>query len=215
MILGDGRLKVRLETLPGERVLWQGGPPRRAILVRLARAFVPWLVLLGFFAAMLSFLAVLTSVDPPPQRVAAAATPVGHSRPRPIAVAVLALGACAVAAVPLLSVARALRESRDAYNVVTNERICIQSGGLTRGIAIIDLDKVLSIEASSSVLERRLGLQTIRIIHAGTPSAPTPFLLTAPNVMAFVPADDHLLSDVVNAWLPRDNSAARLPSGLG
>ena len=215
MILGAGRLQVRLETLPGERVLWEGAPPRGAMLIRMTRALLPWAVLLAVAAFLVSLIALIGSLESSSPRANDVSRPASHVKLKPLAVAVIALWAGTVAAAPLLALRRARREFRNAYNVVTNERICIQSGSLTCGVAIIDLDKVLSIEVSASVLERRFGLQTIRFTHAGTPSAPTPFLLTTPNVMAFVPADSELLSNIVNAWLPRDNALDRPPSGLG
>jgi uncharacterized membrane protein YdbT with pleckstrin-like domain len=95
---------------------------------------------------------------------------------------------------------------RSAWYVVTNERVCIQNGALTRYLTVVDLDKVLSIQISTSWLERQFGLQSIEFVHGGVRVfTSTRSIVRDPLVMAFVPAAGTLTTDLLNSWLPRDN----------
>jgi hypothetical protein len=97
---------------------------------------------------------------------------------------------------------------RNAWYVVTSERVCVQSGALTRSLCVIDLDKILSVEVSSSFLERRFGLQSIQFVHAGGKN-PNPYnlqwALGDAYSMVFVRTDGNLASRLLNQWLPRDD----------
>lgn len=215
MNLGEGHFGVRIEALPGERVLFEGGPSRHGMTIRLARAFAPLAFLAAIFLS--AFIMSTVSPDPPPRATAApsanTSAPVGApaatAPPRQASRAVVltfvlltvtgCLGLCAMVA------AAVILQGRHGWVVVTSERLCIQSGGFTRGVAVIDLDKVLSVEVSASILERRFGLQSLRIVHAGGAPQATAFRLHEPNLISFVPVEAQLVTRLLNEWLPRDN----------
>ena len=135
--LGEGHFSTPITPLAGETVLWEGGAGKRARLVRGVRVglvfAVPWLFML-FFCGM--FLLVdnvaprspSTSVahDPPPDVSAERSKElaVRHQTVRIVAVTLFG-------GLSLLLVAGIILEAtlacRNAWYMVTNERICIQT----------------------------------------------------------------------------------------
>lgn len=237
--IGEGRFATPLELLPGERVLWSGGPEPRSAWVHLSRlsAFV---VLPILFAITLL---VLPSLNRPTDDQGAASntqaeandcnatsTPAcGSAAPaanedagaKPdataeegntmffralIALSFMTLGILAWYA--LATLADCFLRVRRAWYVITSERICIQSGGWSRTLAVMDLDKVISVKSAATWFEARLGLQTIELTHAsGTTVLRNAWHTLQPNAyaIAHVPTASPLLSELVNHWLPRDN----------
>lgn len=97
---------------------------------------------------------------------------------------------------------------RRAWYVITSERVCIQSGGWSRTLTVMDLDKVISVRSYASWLEARLGLQSIELTHAGGALVATnawQLLMPSPYAIAHVAAEGKLMSELVNHWLPRDD----------
>jgi membrane protein YdbS with pleckstrin-like domain len=93
------------------------------------------------------------------------------------------------------------------WYVITSERICIQSGVFARTIVTLDLDKILSLKATSGWLERRLGLQNIEFVHGGASELRSRSPWNNPYVMCCLDESEGVLSRLSNEWLPRDNRA--------
>lgn len=202
-VLGEGHFGTRLETLAGEEVLWEGGPSRHATLIHTARFALAVCSLSLVFGLILT----LTLLLPRPVRPPQADAPRAIAMRAPIApvwpLGTLGVVGCGVASLVVASL-RARR--RNAWYVVTSERVCIQTGAFTRVLSVIDLDKVVSVRVSCSWLERRLGLQTIDLHYAGQIQRP-PYQAD-PHTLAFIGQELPLVSALVNRWLPRDNKRA-------
>jgi len=212
--LGDGHFATVVEALPGEQVVWEGGPDRRGQWIPYARVAFASLVILTVVAWFLGLLVLV----PTPRRAAADRRPAEEAptsvdapeasdrRPHSWSPLFVLLGSGLVVLVAS-SVVETRLANRNGWYVVTSERICVQSGVLGRQLAILDLDKVLSVRVSASWLERRRGLLSIEFLHAGRrPLTSGRIVARDEVVMAFVPAHERLVTDVVNAWLPRDNT---------
>ena len=231
-LLGHGHFDTPLETLPDETVLWEGGAAPAATWIRLARLIAAPLVLLALYAAVMVGLFLLvpsgagrdaapasaeTTASPGPAKDlakprVATARPPGASAPveatplyprRQVLTATVYFGVLA-----LVVFVYSRMQTRNAHYVVTSERVCVQSGAITRVLCVIDLDKILSVEITSSWLERRFGLQSLQFVHAGGKNAnPYNFarLFGDPYAMTFVKTDGALASKLLNHWLPRDD----------
>jgi hypothetical protein len=70
------------------------------------------------------------------------------------------------------------------------------------------LDKVVSVQAVASWLQRKWGLHSIHFTQAGATvfvqNNGHPFAYN-PYVVDSIPSDSDLLSRLLNEWLPRDN----------
>jgi hypothetical protein len=221
--LGEGHFSTPITPLAGEIVLWAGGAGRYGRLVRSARVgslfAIPVLFMLGFCGL---FLLVPPSDNVAPKAPSTSAAPDSRpaappARSEEIAArrqTVRLVAATLLGGLALLVIGAVFLEAtlvcRNAWYVVTNERICIQTGALSRCLTVIDLDKVLSVQVSSSWLERMCGLQSIELVHGGMKLfAQYRWLVQDPFVMALVPTAGSLASDLVNSWLPRDDRARR------
>ena len=215
--LGEGHFRTKLEALPGERVVWEGGTDRRGILIRCARALGLILIPVSLLALFVLPLLLLPSPSrsegkrlAPPSADTQTAPDTTNPRPAPRRILPLVFILSPIWLGLLLLVGTVVVESalsnRNAWYVVTSERLCIQSGAVTTCLTIMDLDKVLSVQVTASWLERRWGLQSIEFLHAGA-RVPTNVFQAARDriVMAFVPSAGQLVGDLANAWLPRDN----------
>jgi hypothetical protein len=219
--LGDGHFAAIVEQLPGESVVWEGGPDRRGRWIPYARVgFVGLLVLtvVAWFVGLLLLLPT-PSRSPAGQTADAAASARADTREEAEASPsswspLLVLLGSGLLVLAISNVVEARLASRNAWYVVTSERICIQSGVLGRNLTILDIDKVLSVKVSASWLERRYDLLSIEFLHAGT-RATTSGRIAARGevVMAFVPAQERLVTHAVNSWLPRDNIRVPRPRG--
>ena len=71
----------------------------------------------------------------------------------------------------------------------------------------IDIDKVVSVIAAHSMLDRIFKLHSIELIHAGVnfPIPNTNLVLFNPYIMVYVPVRTNLVSKLLTNWLPRDN----------
>jgi len=96
---------------------------------------------------------------------------------------------------------------KNYYMVVTNERICIQSGALDTKIAFIDIDKIVSVLSTQPFLAKYFNFHHLEIIHAGV-SGNTwqrPYSFSNPYKIHYVDIDKGLPSKLLLNWLPRDN----------
>jgi len=219
--LGEGHFCTTIETLPGESILWEDGPAKRGYVLNGARAVLLIVVLI---LLLVGAIALLESSDrkgpasnataaetaqeaPAPTTPAqeAGATLTNNTKGQSKFLGLLVIGLLALVAI---AVAEACLSWRNSWYVVTNERICIQAGVLTKCLKVIDIDKILSVQVSTSWLERRAGLQSIELLHAGMRLLTSNRTLVRDRlVMTFVPAGGSLVSDLLNSWLPRDNRA--------
>ena len=176
--LGDGHFETIVEQLPGERVLWEGGADRRGRWIPHARVGFVTLVVgttLVWFFGLLFLLPTPSRPRRPSTPTAATAAPSTHSdgvrqarEAKPHSwLPLLVLFGSGLLVLAITVVVEATLANQNAWYVVTNERVCIQSGVLSRLLTILDLDKVLSVRVSASWLERRRGLQSIEFLHAG------------------------------------------------
>jgi len=217
--LGSGHILVNMDCRPGETVLWEGGASRGGTVIRLARMAVFPFLLLVFYAILLGPMLLMLPQDRPRQR-SAAQTQSTHNTPNPseaeqhpsippaYPVIALTLAGVFLSFAIGLPILVAVLQSRNAWYILTSERVCFQSGAFTRSLSILDLDKVLSIEVSSSLLERWFSLQSIEFLHAGGKvmgRGAFPWQSGEKYLMAFLPLEGHLVSDLLNTWLPRDN----------
>jgi len=193
-------------------VLWEGGASSRGAIIRALHLFL----LIGFVAAWFVAIAMLPrgqtrqrnqacdSAAPAAETVTKEVDHSGRNR-------ALAVIGGVVALLTAAAYADSLARMRNAWYVITTERICIQGGGVGRYLAVLDLDKVVSVQAVASPLQRMWGLQSIYFSQAGA----TVFVRNDsrtvsynPYVVAFIPSDSDLLSRLLNEWLPRDNRRA-------
>lgn len=73
-------------------------------------------------------------------------------------------------------------------------------------LLVVDLDKILSVQASSGWLDRRFGIHHVEIVVGGIlPQKVPTWAKSEHNTLAYVPASENLLSKLTNDWLPRDN----------
>jgi hypothetical protein len=219
MRLGEGRFSVAVEAMAGEEVVWEGGPSPKATCLRALRWLIATIGLWAFFVPF--FTAFFLSVgDAPARRAAVQAEPAPEptpaelqarremveSRRREFALRYLATTATAFAAFGGVFLFLSRRKSRNAWYVVTTERVCIQSGGGQRVLLVVDLDKILSVQATSFWLDRRCGLHHVELAIGGMPPQKVPaWAKTELNALAYVPVSENLLSKLTNDWLPRDN----------
>jgi|GEM_PF-3665640 len=229
MNLGESHFQVQIEAMPDERILWEGGPSRHGTTIRMIRIALFPAAFVFFYAWMFAVIlsiphaagagrgreklvtpqsAVTATQSPAPTRGASSGSAPSEGLMLPLlmmsAILVPLFGAVG------LTLANAYLQTRNGWYVVTNERICIQSGGFTRGVLVIDLDKVISVQASSTWLERRYAIQSVEVSHAGVQVQANPWRRREPNVISFVPVGDDLVSNLLNQWLPRDNAKQRI-----
>jgi membrane protein YdbS with pleckstrin-like domain len=217
--LGDGHFATVVEQIPGEQVVWEGGADRRGRWIPYARVGFIGLLFLAVIVWFFGLLFLLPTPSNPPrgrlttevkdQSRSVNAQVARESVPRSWSPLLMLLGS-GLLMLAISIVVEAKLSNRNAWYVVTNERICVQSGVLGRYLTILDIDKVLSVRVSASWLERRLGLQSIEFLHAGNRITTSGRMMARDQVvMAFVPAHDRLVTDLVNSWLPRDNARLR------
>ena len=235
--IGEGRFATPLDLLANERVLWAGAPARRSFWVLFGRWQILWLIPLGFLllAVMLprkepseddTVAATRPGVEASARCAAAPVDPCAPGAER----AATAQATATPGAEPneedsgpqfwqillgllvLFTLYQAVEcwlRLRNGWYVITSERICIQSGGFSKMLTVIDLDKVVSVQAYATWVEALLRLQTIELTHAGGAreyKAPiNQYLGPNPYALIHVEARGTLLSDLVNHWLPRDD----------
>jgi hypothetical protein len=228
--LGHGHFEAPLDPLPNERVLWEGGAGFSGVWIRIARvmavpvatlavvAFLwggPWLFQRDVPAATPATKSASASAAAnagTPERacrkVPAEVPPCPASVPEGPRKTINGPALLAYYVVPMLlaTFAYGWLANRNAWYVVTTERICIQTGLVTRALNVFDLDRVLAVEASSSLLERWAGVQTIQFLQGGARTHQDLWWrqFFGADAMAFVPTQAQLLSHLLNEWLPRD-----------
>ena len=91
--------------------------------------------------------------------------------------------------------------------MVTNERICIQSGVFNKRFSSVDIDKVVSVISTQPFLARFFNLHHLEIIHSGVGSIISSggARFQNPYKVLYLDINDSLTSKILLHWLPRDN----------
>lgn len=222
--LGHDHFIDTIEPLPGEKIIWEGGASSKGILIQLLRIAGVILLVICLFGGMSSIPFILFETPEQPQQATSSPSteqdipdsaaneqePVSQpQKPCPQfsvrrLVWLLSVGIPLVFSIIIVLVWQSVR---NFWYVVTSERICIQSGTLSKNIVAIDLDKIISIKSLHSLLDRLFHVHAIEIVHAGVSSIPASnkIVLFNPYVMHYVPMSSNLASNLINIWLPRDN----------
>jgi hypothetical protein len=230
--LGNQHFLDNIELLPGEKVLWQGGASRLGIVVQLLHfaSFILGIVLV--FTVLLGIPVFLSTENPDYQPEVQEETShkqnpgVSNNKQSDLATAkqqqshkleqpktrlnterlVILLGLL-VPLILLYLLFITWFRVKNYWFVITTERICIQSGIFKRQMVSIDIDKVVSVIATHTILDRVFKLHSIELIHAGVnfPIPNTNLVLFNPYKMFYVPVRTNLVSKLLTNWLPRDN----------
>lgn len=219
--LGAKHFLDKLEKLPGEVIVWEGGSSLRGVAVQLIYFVTVFaLVLSIFFVAQgLPRLLVMENpsyVEPAKELDSAedeedAKNQVSKQAVVPQTILNFALIRIllwvSVFCVFGLAIAGMYLRVKNHWMVVTNERICIQSGTLSRQTVTIDIDKVVSVISSHSPLDRMFGVHAVEILHGGSQPLRVQkgLVFTNPYKINYVPVSVGLAGRLVNNWLPRDN----------
>ncbi|WP_455200959.1 PH domain-containing protein [Kaarinaea lacus] len=225
--LGNQHFLDNIELIHEEKVLWQGGASRRGIAVQLLHftGFILGIILV--FAVVLGIPLFLYTENPdyPSETKIEMSQPEtgdalnNHQKgaqqddePDPPKIilstqrVIILLGSITPLIILTLLCIAWLRV-KNYWFVITTERICIQSGIFRRQLVAIDIDKVVSVIATHTILDRIFKLHAIELIHAGVnfPMPNTNLLLFNPYKMFYVPVGTNLVSKLLTNWLPRDN----------
>jgi membrane protein YdbS with pleckstrin-like domain len=143
---------------PGpEETLWEGRPSIALLYGKLVRLFIRLIivVVIGYFA-LTSGLSVLASLS------SAASSFVEQNN------TVLVLGILIVLALFLLPAVMALLQAwariKNTHYRITNQRIVIQSGVLSRSLEEIDMRSIDDIEFQQTVIERLFGIGQVFVV---------------------------------------------------
>lgn len=196
--------------IPDEKVLWSGQPPSRAAVANVFR--LPLLIMfLPLYALMIAFVFDMipdkasrssdaSALEQTDGDVSAAADPAPANERHFSMVLLYAL----LSGMLVVWILIAIGISRSRRYLVTNQRICIQSGFLWRSQSIADLDKIVSVNINHSPVQRAFGLCSIELTLPGAiVIRNSSFQL--PFTMFDIPADSEVIGLLLNTWLPRDN----------
>ena len=213
-LLAPSHFRFRVDLMPDEKVLWEGGAQRNSIWAQAAKAAGSALLLVGIFAALIYSSLGDPNVDKGTTALRSAeqrakvekerrefaewhryfVTRIGRNA----SLLILGLG--------VLGWADAWLRYRRSWYVIPSERVCIQTGSFGTTLTTIDLDKIVSVQASSGFADKPFGLQDIELVHAGASfNRPGQVRIGRnPYVIAGVAKDSDLLTHLVSEWLPRD-----------
>lgn len=219
-------LLTTIRPLPGETVLWEGPPATSGHTVVGLQALAALLLASVLFVPIASVMTYVSRIDASSRQQRADQSQVSASGAEPheprrspdsrgapgwllplIFTSALGMAAGVFSMLAFFAKVLSLVRLRSAWYVVTSERICIQTGWLHLSLVTVDLDKVVSLRASSSWLERRFQLHSIEVVHAGSRTAPglPRALMSDAYTISHVPLSLDILGTAANAWLPRDN----------
>lgn len=224
-VIGTSRFLDKIECLPGEDIVWEGGASMRGMVAQL----LPIVLLAGLLAGSLwgvqHLETLLLKDNPAYEQARQEANPDGSAeqtgqQPAEPTAGQPALPPPKLLNQPLLTILTATAifflvagtvitawlKIRNYWFVITSERICIQSGILGRQVATIDIDKVVSVVITHSVWDRLLGTHAIEVVHPGITINPrNAWKIFNPYVIQYVPVSNSISSELLNNWLPRDN----------
>jgi len=216
-----------IELLPGEQVLWEGGASHLGIVVQLLHfsAFVVGILLIFTLVFGIPLFLYTENPDYRPNekiekieqegkdiirqntgessqrsRTANSRIILNHDRIMLLTLIVIPLLLLYVLTIAWMRV-------KHSWYVVTTERVCIQSGMLKRQVVAIDIDKVVSVISTRTVLDRIFDLHGVELVHAGV-NFPVPnnnLALFNPYKMYYLPKTTGVARNLINNWLPRDN----------
>ena len=231
-ILGNQHFLDNIELLPSEKVLWQGGASRLGIVIQLLHFASLILGIVLIFTVLLGIPAFLSTENPDYQPEVQEETShkqnaeVTNNKQSDLSTAIqqqsskfeqpktrlnterlaILLGLL-VPLILLYLLGITWFRVKNYWFVITSERICIQSGIFKRQMVAIDINKVVSVIATHTILDRVFKLHSIELIHAGVnfPIPNTNLVLFNPYKMFYVPERTNLVSKLLTNWLPRDN----------
>lgn len=219
--IGSNHFLDKLEKLPNEEVVWEGGSSYRGVAMQFIYSFVAILVVAGILSLFISLPDMLMIENPDyiaqPERPGSSeqnkAAPTQkkpvNKQPRQIINNAL-IGKIIVFGIPaflILIVWMMWLRIKNSWFVVTTERICIQQGIFTRQTMAIDIDKVVSVISTHTLLDRLFKVHSLEIVHAGVLPlrAQQGLIFSNPYKMPYVLSSTRLASQLLNNWLPRDN----------
>jgi len=213
---------LTLELLPGEVLHAECGASRKGFVVRLAQ----WLAVPALLIVMLGGFVLappLPAEDKPRASASAtaeaaktgasAAEQAAKSESRRAAFrawnrSVFTWLGGGLLVMFLVGIADQWRAIGNARYWITSERVAIRSGGYNQSVMVLDLDRIIAVEARANWLEQRLGLVNIELKHAGFSLNPMALRFTRnDNVLMFLDSSGPILGQLVNHWLPRDGRA--------
>lgn len=223
--IGSNHFLDQLEKLPDEEVVWEGGSSYRGVGIQFIHAIGALILIAAVFAVTYGLPKLLFTDNPnyvaqptntpantdhkDANKDVASVKPKAPKEPREIFNTVL-FKKLLILGVPVLLIlilgAMWIR-IKNYWFVVTTERICIQSGVLTRQTVAIDIDKIVSVISTHSLLDRLFSVHSIEIVHSGLHPlrAQQGLVLFNPYKMPYVLTRAGLASQLLNNWLPRDN----------
>lgn len=214
--LAPSRFRFRIDLMPDERVLWEGGADRRMVWAQAVKVTGTTLLMAVILGGMLFW--ALSDVVPAPSGADALADPVLRAKAaraeadyaetmHRLTTNTWRIGVTAILAFGFVGGFEAWLRWRRAWYVVTTERVCIQTGGLGTTLTTVDLDRVVSVQANTSFIDKPFGLHDIELVHAGVPFVANPNglrFLRNPYALVGLARSDALLTHLVSEWLPRD-----------
>jgi hypothetical protein len=213
--LAPSRFRFRVDLMPDEKVLWEGGAQRQMVWAQALKVAGSTLLLAAMMGAFLLY--ALSGVAPVDGGAESLADPALREKierseadfietHRRIRTTIWRAASLAVIAFGIVSAFEAWLRWRKAWYVVTTERVCIQTGGFGTTLTTVDLDRIVSVQARASFIDKPFGLQDIELVHSGVPHVVNPSGLRMRNPYALVgiAKDDALLTHLVSEWLPRD-----------
>lgn len=223
--IGSNHFLDQLEKLPNEEVVWEGGSSYRGVAIDLFRTISVFLVIAAIVTLAINLPEILVIKNPDYVAQPAKTSGIDKNKeataqkkkikkvPKEIFNTALINKFLMLGALVLLFLIPGIiwLRIKNYWFVVTTERICIQHGIFTRQTMAIDIDKIVSVISTHTLLDRLFKVHSIEIIHAGVLSlrAQQGLIFSNPYKMPYVLTSTRLASQLLNNWLPRDNHSSR------
>lgn len=221
-LIGENRILTPMETLPGEKILWEGPAASKASVF----GIINYVVLGGLFLSIISTFYILFQIEymrkmerkTPSPKVSSSMNreqrqkifrehdeKMAALREDALKKAAFQGGTVFLCALLALGVIGFFSHKKNWY-VITNERIVIQRGLFSSVLSVIDMDKIGAVSCSSTMSQRLLGLCSISLQGNFIPHLPSPgTTLVNTSTIANIEINSELISLLTNSWLPRDN----------
>jgi len=222
MILGEGILFEKIESLPGEDVLWKGRADKRGFLSGIMTAFLMFLVI----GLVITFIANIDNLfftyAPNPkyventennkdvntsekgvekvQKKKKIRKMIRVANEKNIIIFYSVLGFFLLIVIFCIYI-----RYKNSFYLITTERIIIQRGYKSKVLTAIDLDKIITVRSSQSFFQKFFKIHSIIITVAGIEITQNGFPKSGHNVIGNIPISENITSKLLNEWLPRDN----------
>lgn len=214
----DARLRFPVHALPNERVVWCGTAAEMAWVAAMLRGLVgllclTFLVTLPLWGMSVAGKNCRVPLEPDSKASKYRDCTVEERtkdvefrlelRRKAVAFGARGLGVAVLG----FGMALLLRRHHLVY-VVTNERVVVQDGYLGIRLDTIDLDHVVSITAKASLVEGWFGVKSVSVTVPGQKAGIWHRGVMLANSVELwgLPAQDPALSQLLNAWLPRQKA---------